>query len=258
MNKLVGNKLKTEVNGGREKNQPERVKLGFLTAGLLVSCWGEDLNQKLPITQKTYAISDGGGADLSVTVDLSVGGADLGGPSACKGSGKPIFSSGKLVFCYTEPETNDMNWPQCLVNCKVKGYGYRMITKEDTYYLCMLGGSNPLTQKTSFSVRVGEMLGSAIALNPLNVTFGMYPPFPYNDADFLAYGTDMKPADINMDAGVPAMGWTICDSWKDLDKLTPATYNFSPIAATGSNMSYGMGGAIWTTKIGCMCGKEME
>ena len=218
---------------------------------------------KLSVSQKNYPLSDGGTtsdltvlpADLSVSVDLVSGGV------GCKGSGKPIFSSGKLVFCYTEPETNDMNWAQCLVNCKVKGDGYKMITKEDTYYLCMVGGSNPLTQKNLFSVRVGEMMGSAIALNPqnLNLIFpGMSSPFPFNNTIDLTYGTDMGPGDINMDGGVPASGWTICDSWKNLDKLTAATYNFSPNAATGNGMNYGTAAFFWTAKIGCMCGKQIE
>jgi hypothetical protein len=176
----------------------------------------------------------------------------------CKGSGKPIFSSGKLVFCYTEPETDNMNWAQCLVNCKVKGDGYKMITKEDTYYLCMVGGSNPLAQKNLFSVRVGEMMGAAVALYPENLRSLVpgHPTFPYNDELGLSMGTDL--GSVNMDGGVPANGWSVCDSWKDLDKLTPLTYNFSPIAATGNNMSYGMGGYLWTTKMGCMCGKEIE
>lgn len=272
MNKVEGRKelisrsLKLGNEIGNKKNQSDRVKLGklgtgFAAASLLVACWGDE--SATPVTQKTHAVSDAGvdsdladsGPDLTVSVDLA------GGMGGCKGSGKPVFSSGKLVFCYTEPETDNMNWAQCLVNCKVKGDGYKMITKEDTYYLCMVGGSNPLTQKNLFSVRVGEMMGSAVALNPYNLKMiwpVTYPPFPYNDASGLTYGTDMGPGDINMDGGVPASGWTVCDSWKDLDKLTPLTYNFSPIAATGNNMSYGMGGYLWTTKMGCMCGKEIE
>jgi hypothetical protein len=61
-----------------------------------------------------------------------------------------------------------------------------------------------------------------------------------------------------MDGGVPANGWTICDSWKNLDKLTHSTYNFSPTAATGNGMNYGSAAMFWINKIGCMCGKEME